>query len=299
MIEGGKVYLCNKKKVMGIYSLELVDNKHIKSKGINFEACKEDICMQIIDWNGDGEAVLEFVPEQTKKHPTGIEMYRSLGYNESVDILNENDLFVGGVCPKCKYGIGKRTNELLNLEWKPKNVLVSISSRARKNQNDFPRIFPKIKIYSKKFVHLLIKDEKKAFEEKEVLIKGKVSDFVELIPKDVVAQCGHKGADYDSHPFIKTWKCTECGRTELHFDIQKLYKSEYEFVDPKSISNYPTMFFLQWGMQTSLVVRNDRWAELLEYKKETKGIATSPVVVLNEEYVEYPTSFYEPEKFEW
>lgn len=59
------------------------------------------------------------------------------------------------------------------------------------------------------------------------------------------------------------------------------------------------MFFLQWGMQTSLVVRNDRWAELLEHKKETKGIATSPLVVLDEEYVEYPTNFYEPEKFEW
>lgn len=299
MVEGGNVYLCNKKKLMGVYFLELNDNTNIKAKGVNFEACKVDICMQIINWNRDGEAVLAFVPEKSKKKPTGIEMYSSLGYNDSVDILNNNDLFVGGVCPKCKYGIGKRTDELLNLEWKPKNVLVSIKLKNRKNQNDFPRVFPVIQIYSKKFIDLLSEDERELFEEKKVFIKGKLSDFLELIPKRVIAECAHKGTDYDKHPFIKTWRCTECGRTELDFDIQKLYKSEYNFVDPKTVPNYPTMFFLKEGMHTSLIVRNDRWAELLQHKKEISGITTDPVIVLDEKYVEYPTNFYEPEKFEW
>jgi len=90
MIEGGNVYICEKKIRRGKYYLTLLDNRGITSSGEDLEQCKVDICMQIILWNGDGEAVLEFLPEKSKKTATGIEMYRALGYNEGVDIKKIN-----------------------------------------------------------------------------------------------------------------------------------------------------------------------------------------------------------------
>jgi hypothetical protein len=296
MIEGGNVYLCDKKEKRGKFYLELQDNREIKSNGEDLEQCKVDICSQIILWNGDGEAVLEFPPDKSKKMATGIEMYQALGYNEGVDILNTNSPFSGGYCKKCSHELGERTDELLNLEWKPKNVLVSIDYRTRKNENDSPRIFTQICIYHKKFIDLLTEDEKESFDTKPVLLKGKVSDYLELVPKKVIQACGHIGADY-YHGILRSWKCSECKKEEFY-----VYTNEYgnnsRLVDSKRIREFKGIYFLKHSLHTSLVVRNDKWAELFKHKKEIKGIVTNPVIVLEEKYVEYP-KLEEPEKFEW
>ena len=297
MIEGGNVYICEKKIKRGKYVLTLLDNHDIISSGEDLEQCKIDIYMQIMEWNGDGEAVLEFPPEKSKKMATGIDMYRALGYNEGVDILNTNSPFSGGYCKKCSHELGERTDELLNLEWKPKNVLVSIDYRTRKNENDSPRIFTQIRIYHKKFIDLLTEDEKEIFDTKLVLLKGKVSDYMELIPKKIIQACGHKGAEYSVFS-LQNWRCNTCGKSQLSTYIPELYNYKYIFMDPKTISKNNAIFFLKNSLHTSLVISNDRWAELFKHKKEIKGIVTNPVVVLEEKYVEYP-KLEEPEKFEW
>ena len=296
MIEGGNVYLCDKKEKNGKYFLSLLENKEIKASSEDLEWCKVEICSKIILWNGDGEAVLEFPPEKSKKMPTGIDLYRILGYNEGVDILNTNHPFSEGRCKKCLHELGERTDELLNLEWKPKNVIVSVDRRAKKDKNDYSRIFKQIVIYHKKFINLFTEKEKSVFITKPVLIKGEESDYIELIPINIILQSGHKGADYYKG-IVKSWKCSECGYFEYNLYAHE-YKRRYAFVDPKMIRKNPTIFFLNHGMHTLLIVRNDRWAELFKYKKEIKGIATNSAVVLEEKYVEYP-ELEEPEKFEW
>lgn len=292
----GNVYLCDKKERNGKYFLTLFDNKNIKSSGEDLEWCKVEICSEIILWNGDGEAVLEFPPEKSKKMPTGIDLYRILGYNEGVDILNTNHPFSNGRCRKCLYELGERTDELLNLEWKPKNVIVSIDRRARKDENDYARIFKQIIIYHKKFIDLFTEKEKNIFTTKSVLIKGKKSDYIELIAKNIILQSGHKRAKYPIS-FHQSWRCSECKREQFTVSIEP-YNYKYSFLDPKTIRNNPTIFFLNHGMHTLLTIRNDRWSELFKHKKEIKGIVTNPVIVLEEKYVEYP-ELEEPEKFEW
>jgi len=293
----GNVYLCDKKKKWGKYRLELQENRDIKTSGYDLELCKVEIYEQILDAYGDGEAVLEFIPEKSKKLKTGTYLYTELGYNESVDILNENSLFEGGICPKCSYGIGDRTEELLNLERKPKNNLVSITYKKRKYDDEFNRVFPKVNIYSKKFLNLFTKDEKLLFDTKSVLLKGKESEYVELIPKKIVLHSGHKGAQYPTE-YLQSWRCSECKRENYLVDASNIYRDDYIFLNPNDIRDSSTMFFMSQGMHTSLVVRTDRWAQLLQHKKETKGIVTNPVVILEEKYVEYP-QLEEPEKFEW
>ena len=292
----GNIYLCKKKKVMGIYSLELIDNPKIKTKGVNLESCKVNICMQIIEWNDDGEAILEFLPEKSKRTVTGLEMYRNVGYNDTTELSNINDLYDGGICPKCKYAIGHRTDEVLNFTYLPKGkkIIIGVSKRAKKVENEFSRLFPHLQIYHQEFIKFFTNEEHELFDVREVLYKGKISDYIELIPKKVIKNCSHKGAEYTKHKFLKNWQCTECGRKELHF-WTKQYGWENDFVNPSDINNLPNIFFFDTGLHISLCVRSDRWIEISKNKK----ITTNPVIVLDKEYVEYPNYFEEPEKFEW
>lgn len=292
---GGNIYICEKKLRRGKYLLTLLDNQEIKSSGADLEQCKIDICGQIILWNGDGEAVLELTPEKSKRVATGIDMYRALGYNEGVDILNTTSPFSGGSCSKCSHEIGGRTEELLNLKSKPKNVISCIDCRTKKDENDSSRMFTEIIVYHKKFIDLLTEEEQKYFDKRIVLLQGEESDYIELIPKKVIESCGHKGARYST---ITNWICNTCKRTQMSVYVKDLYPSKYIFMDPTTIPQNNTIFFLKNSLHISLVVSNDRWAELFKYKNEIKGIATKPVVVLEEKYVEYP-KLEEPEKFEW
>jgi len=291
----GNIYLCQKKKVMGIYNLELLDNPSIKTKGLNLEICKEDICMQIIEWNGDGEAVLEFLPDGIKKTSIGLESYVSLEYNDSVDILNINELYTIGICPKCKYAKGKRTNEILDLEFLPsgKKMILGINAKAKKDKNDFNRLFPKITIYHKELINAII-DNEKSIEIREVFYKGKKSDYLELIPKDIIKNSGCKIADYDKHPFLKSWRCSKCGREELHFWTEQ-YQWNNNMVDISKVSSFPDIIFMDTGLHISLCIRKDIWQNI----GVNKRILTEPVIVLYKENIDYPNHLNEPEQFEW
>ena len=279
------VYICDKKKKLGRYYLELQENRDIKASGFSLEDCREEIAIQIMDWNGDMQAVVEFIPEKSKKMKTGVSLYSSLGYNESVHILNGKELYTNH-CPKCLYPLGDKNNIIIDIETKPKGAIAS-------NMGRFEILF-----YKKSFIDLFTREEKNLFDAKPISVKGKISDCVELVPKEIITQCGHIGAEYPT-TFTQSWKCSKCGREEfITRALSYKYNYNHIFVDPKTIRDNPTMFFLTHGMHTSLVVRNDRWAELLKHKKETKGITTDPVVVLESKYVEYP-ELEEPKKFEW
>ncbi len=96
MSEGG-IYLCKWRQVEGEYFLELQANPSLVANGGDLEECKEEICMQIISWNGDGEAILElFPPEKGKKYVGGIRLFSTAGYNDSVRAVGYSKLGLGG-----------------------------------------------------------------------------------------------------------------------------------------------------------------------------------------------------------
>jgi len=171
LVDVGGVYLCEKRLKKGKYYLELVENRDINISGDDLEWCKVEICSQIILWNGDGKAVLEFLPEKIKKTKAGVELYRTLTYNEGVNILNTIHPFEGGRCSKCSYELGERNDELLNLESKPKNSLVCIDRRVKRDESDNARFFKVIEIYRQSFIDLFTKEEKELFTIKPILLK--------------------------------------------------------------------------------------------------------------------------------
>jgi hypothetical protein len=286
-MEEGNVYLCNKKKTLGIYTLELQENKKIKSKGISLEACKVDICMQIMDWNGDGEAILEFIPSVAKKTATGVHVYTILNSNnDSLDATDTKELYEDGICDKCQFPLGKRNDKYIEVDRKPKGGIVH-----------FYRSLPWREIYSDSFIALLTKEEQELFKTRDVLVNDKPCGYKEIFPQKIVNHVGHKNAIYN-RVYQDSWRCNLCKR-EI-FDIWKINnkKNNFVFISSKSFSIDDTVLFIEHGGSVALAVRNDRWIELLKHKKEIRGISTSPIVVLEEKYVEYP-ELEEPEKFEW
>ena len=227
------VYICDKKKKLGRYYLELQENRDIKASGFSLEDCREEIAIQIMDWNGDMQAVVEFIPEKSKKMKTGVLLYSSLGYNESVDISNKKELYTDGYCSKCFYPLGKRNNILINIESEPKTMVAIIRSMGRTG----------ITMYSNNFIDLLNNQEKDLFIINEVLCKGETSNYVELIPKNIIFHSGHKGATYPTY-FSESWRCSQCKREEF-LAIVKIYSDNYIFIDPRNTRHNPTMFFFK------------------------------------------------------
>lgn len=88
-----------------------------------------------------------------------------------------------------------------------------------------------------------------------------------------------------------------CGRKAID-GIVEGYNWFTTFVDKKDIGHNPASLFFLDDHSISMTVRNDRWKELRKNKKETKGISTAHVVVLDSEYVEIP-ELNQPEKFDW
>jgi len=286
MIEGN-VYLCNKKKTLGIYALELQDNKKIKSKGISLEACKVDICMQIIEWNGDGEAILEFIPSIAKKTATGVHIYTILNSNnDALDVTDTKELYEDGICDKCQFPLGKRNDKYIVVDRKPKGGIVH-----------FYRSLPWREIYSDSFISLLSKKEQELFKTRDVQVNDKPCGYKEIFPKKIVHHVGHKNAIYD-WGYQNSWKCDVC-KKEIFSVLEIADKNnDFVFISSKCFSIDDTVLFIEHGGSVALAVRNDRWIELLKHKKAIKGIVTIPVVILEDKYVEYP-KLEEPEKFEW
>jgi len=286
-MQEGNVYLCDKKKILGIYVLELLENKNIKSKGISLEACKVDICMQIIDWNGDGEAILEFIPLIDKKISMGVHLYTILNSNnDSIKGTSTEELYSGRICKKCQFPLGKRNNNYIEVDQKPKGAIV-----------DFFRSLPWREIYSEIFIELFTKEEKELFEVRDVLYKKKSCGYKEIFPKKTIHHVGHKNATYD-WGYQNSWRCSLC-RREIFTVLEVNNKNnDFVFISSESFTADETILFIEHGGSVSLAIRNDRWQKLLKHKKETKGITTTSVVVLEEKYIEYP-ELDEPEKFEW
>jgi hypothetical protein len=290
------IYLCNKEEKNGIYTLKLFANNSILVRGKGLESCKEEIYSKIIYWNGDAEAVLEFIPPLAKNFDTGIYFYTSLGWNEMVKLENTEDLFEGGVCPKCKFGIGKRNNYLLNITREPTDYIVAVSARRRRDNNDFPRIYPLLQIYSKKFIEQLTKKEKNNFDIREVYYKGVTSNYVELIPKKVISHIGHKGAIYP-HVFTQSWRCSKCNRMDFLTQIDD-YSEKFIFIEMDKIPKNTSLIFVEYHSgKVALTLENNRWIEILNNIKG-KHISTKPILALYKEYIEYP-KLEEPEEFEW
>lgn len=276
MPEGG-IYLCNWKKRKGEYFLDLQANPTITARGGDLEACKEDICMEIIGWNGDGEAILELFPPLTgKKHQGGAQLFVTVGYNNSVRAIDYATLFTNGVCAVCKHGLGARSDVKLQVETTPQGTVCGIDA-----------CYPPPRVYAKKFIAALASDEKSAFDVRPVIADGKESDYVEIIPHEIVSTVGYKGANYPT-VFQQSFRCAECGREKFTVAGDGI-PNDSDFIDARDIDGLSdSLIFVDDGWCAAMAFRISRWKEILS-SMHAKGLSSGKLIVLQPDYVETPT----------
>ena len=285
MAEGG-IYLCEWHETDGEYRLRLRANPDLKAKGSDLDECMEDICMQIIEWNGDGEAVLElFPPQRGKSFPGGAIMYASVGYNDTAQALDYEQLFEGRACPMCMFGIGARSTEALRLDSKPKGMVCGVTG-----------CYPILKIYHKEFMSLLADDELATIDVRPVYLNDNETDYVEVIGKKTIPAVGYKGADYPTS-FQQSFRCGECGHEKFVADVENL-EHDTSFIDIKDIdADTPAMIVVDDGWCPSLAFLLGRWQQILDQIKR-RGLASSALAVLESGFVEKP-ALEECTEFDW
>jgi hypothetical protein len=275
MPEGG-IYVCDWTKTKSGYSLALRSNPDIVSTGPNLDKCMEDICLQIVEWNGDGESVLELFPPPGGNRLTGgAVLFSSIAYNHDARAVDYASLFDGGACPVCKFGLGNRSAATLRIESPPQGIACAIHA-----------CYPILMVFHTKFVDSLTDEERAAFEIRPVFFGGRKSDYSELIAKKTIRTVGYKGADYPT-AFHQSWRCNECGREKFEV-VAAGFKPNSNFIDACEIDGSgSTMIVIDDGWRHIPAFRLARWKQLLA-KKDLDGLLSESVVALDSDYVETP-----------
>lgn len=285
MAEGG-IYICKWTETNGEYTLQLRANPDLEVSGRDLEECMEDICLQIIGWNGDGEAVLElFPPQAAKEIPGGAILFAQIGYNDSARALDYETLFVGGACPVCKFGLGTRSDAAIRLESRPRGMTCAVHG-----------CYPILLVFNKKFVEMLSDEERAHFDVRPVLFGQKPTDYLELIAKKTIRTVGYKGAEYPS-TFQQSFRCGDCGREKFEVDAVG-FKPGASFIDVDDIDcSSSTMIVIDDGWRQFPAFRLGRWQQLLE-RADRPRLLSKELVVLDSDYVEHPV-LEECRKFDW
>lgn len=275
MAEGG-IYLCKWDERNGEYKLWLRANPDLQVSGRDLNECMEDICLQIIGWNGDGEAVLELFPPQGKKSvPGGAILLAGIGYNDSARVLDYGALFEGGACPVCKFGVGTRSDAVLRFESRPKGMVCATDG-----------CYPILLIFNKKFVDMLSNEERANFEIRPVFFNDNQTDYFELIANKTIRTVGYKGANYPTS-FQQSFRCSKCGREKYDVEAEG-FKNGTSFIDANDIdTESSTMVVIDDSWRQFPAFRLSRWEQLLE-RRDRRGLLSDELVVLDSDYVEHP-----------
>jgi hypothetical protein len=271
----GNVYLCSWKKAGSDFELRLIDNIHKVIKGSDFEYLDECMKDEILSIYGDGEAIIEYVPPRTEDKMQGSYLYSQLCYGDSNRVVSRDNLFIGGYCEVCEYPIGERSDVLLSLQKKPKTPIISIKG-----------LLPHQMIYHKDVVVIFENLLSEKLTKNVVLFKDKKTDYFEVFPQRIVNISGVVGGTYPSK-FGQSWECSLCQRKEFTVHSEE-HDSGTLFINPEVLlGKLSNLIFIKGGKATYPAIKTDVWKNHVK-NKEFKGVSSSPVCVLNPEFVEEP-----------
>jgi len=208
----------------GVYKLYLKDNPQIQSNENKFEIAKESLLTQIINWNGDGEAKLEFLSKDDRS------WYLCRGEYE-FPLDSSINYFTGGVCSSCSFPVGDRNENQLRLLKKPCGGVVHV-----------PAPIQSIQLYRKSLVDKLSAFSDVKLEFREALLEGVGSGYYELMSLPSCQYVLKNGIEVNE-AYRSTFHCVECGRksfqgkhpfNEFYF-ARKEIESIIEIVQPSAL----------------------------------------------------------------
>lgn len=285
----GNTYLANWKKQGDKFVVYLTDNKELKGIDIDLETACDELCLNICEALGDGEAVLNLLREPPQ--PSGVAKYArpalvTLSWNESATGQKyQENLFEGGYCSACRSGIGKRTGSPLQVDSFPKG-----------NIGDFHQFEFHPVLLSEAFLSLLTDKEKNNLGLQDVICTKKTQRiFKEVNGKPFLKQVGVKGGNYSS---LSSWQCGTCGYKSFSCTHPEL-PDNYKYSDFCAASDLDSalddIFVIEDSMGRKMVcLKLSRWKQL-NGRPESKGVSANRLYVLPDEQIERdPTVRIEP-----
>ena len=286
MSEGG-TYLCSWSVEEDQFRLWLDEHPDLEVTGSDFDALTDELALRIVDWNGDGEAVVEFPDGRPGRRGTGtVSELRSLAYNEGVSALNRApSQYEGGICPHCEFGIGSRTSVPLEVNGVPKGDIAGVD-----------RTFPPSLLLSERFLALLSPEELSGVVTQP--IAGAHSRrFFELIGAPVARSVGIVGAEYPEI-FHQSWQCGECMRFTFVV-VHPEFSPTSHFLSAGAVpAPLPPLFVFDTGSRLLIGASPDRWKDLSS-RKGTSGVSTDNLYLVEEDRAVTIPELPRPEEFEW
>jgi hypothetical protein len=271
---GNTYFVCWEQEAGGLRAW-LRDRPSLAIEAEDRDEAEEELGMQVMEWNGDGEACFEW--EIRGDTPTN--QYRSLSYNDSVRTKNlREDLFENGVCGRCGCGAGHRNNVPVLLERSPQSDVFRL-------ERPFPKdIYPTRTCVSERFLELLSADEVARLEPRAVVAPPRVRmRYYEICGKPVAQARALVGC-----PFLnqvhQSWQCTACGQ---HAFMQATpHKSGTIILSEQDLGSQSGEMFLYCKGGTrgpAPVFSLTRWKALQQAAgKRLKGLLSGPALVVPE-----------------
>ncbi|ODU44957.1 hypothetical protein [uncultured Aquimonas sp.] len=271
---GNAYFICWEHKAGGLRAW-LRDRPSLSVEAEDREEAEEELGMQVMEWNGDGEACFEWEIHDNAL----INEYRSLSYNDSVEVLNpREELFAQGVCGRCGSGIGSRNEVAAVLARSPMSDIFCL-------ERPFPKdIYPTRTCVSERFLELLSADEVARLEPRAVVAPPRVRmRYYEICGKPVAQARALVGC-----PFLnqvhQSWQCTACGQ---HAFMQATpHKSGTIILSEQDLGSQSGEMFLYCKGGTrgpAPVFSLTRWKALQQAAgKRLKGLLSGPALVVPE-----------------
>ena len=291
----GNVFICKWERIDQQWHVWVKDNTKLSGQGETIDAAKLQLEQAI--WsdakNGDDviPTLMEFDPplpasERTKKFFIP-EIYKicadeqfwllsgnfPYGKVDAATMEYVNSLYEGGICKRCKQGIGKRTEVEFETELK-----IGDSDGLWLNHC---QINARAWFFSDRFISLLTDEERERLKFRECQVKrvGKRKYF-ELAGDSIANNVGVKGFDAGGH------ECSFCGHRRFSITDLDLDFSMQDFICRSDLSvPLPSCFAISINNETTLCMTRERWDQI-RGDKNAKGIISEPVGVVDEELCE-------------
>lgn len=276
-----KVYIVDYKKVDEGYYFKAIDFPSVEATCPSLADAKSIIGDKILLEVGDTLPIIEFKPlTPSAKKFVIVEPEEAIVHSNKI-----HNLFEGKVCTSCKFGIGKRTTESLNLYTKPTSGVYYVRN-----------VLPYIWIYPKGLLENITTATGIDLVTQEVLYKGKVTDYLEVLNEPQFFNRLKKGAKIKSSS-LATFKCSKCCRES--------YEEEVQSAEPlltysnSDIREQPVIVVKPSSMDFSGMLLREDIANIIPRKKKLDKFTTSLVDILPESELYEPSELPTKDSIEW
>jgi len=271
---GNTYFVCWEQEAGGLRAW-LRDRPSLAIEAEDRDEAEEELGMQVMEWNGDGEACFEWeIHADTLSRE-----YRSLHFNEVMRVVNARDeLFERVVCQHCGRGLGPRNEVAAVLARSPRSDVFCL-------ERPFPKdIYPTRTCVSERFLELLRAEEIERLEPRSVVAPPRVRmRYYEVCGTPIAEERALNDCAFLTQ-LHQSWECTACGQHAFMQDTP--YTAGTIILSEQDLGSQPGDVFIcgQGGTHGPTPVFSlARWKSLQQAAgKRLKGLLSGPVLVVPE-----------------